>query len=370
LVIFVNLEKCLQMHKLLKIVFLFFVLALFADQSLAQLSRKTIKKNNKKMRNFKGGYNTFDKSKKYNSFGITVNSFNYFGDLAPKSGMFSTDISFTRPAFGATFGHRFGPRYTLQADFFWGTLMGSDYESADPNDINHKSRYIRNLQFRNRIKELSVTAVFDLYKNESSYITRIDLTPYAFLGVSVLHHNPKGYVEDNAVSHTTGIPLPEAGTWVELQPLGTEGQFSDLAETDANFGIEPYSKIQVAIPFGIGIRYKVNQAMDLSFEVGTRYLFTDYIDDVSASYVDLDKLPSDLSRYMSDRSQQAEAISGATRDIPTERVSYNGYTVIPGYGQEGLEYIRGGAKDNDVYWTTTLRISYIIGGKFVKAKFR
>lgn len=358
------------MNKLLKVTSLLFVLMFFADQSIAQLSRKAIKKNNKSMRNFKGGYNNFDKSKKYNVFGITVNSLNYFGDLAPKPGVFSTDISFTRPAFGATFAHRFGPRYTLQADFFWGTLSGSDYESADPNDANQKPRYIRNLQFRNRIKELSLTAVVDLYKNESSYITRIDLSPYAFLGVSVLHHNPKGYVEDNAVSHSTGIPLPEAGTWVELQPLGTEGQFSDLAETDVNFGIEPYSKIQIAIPFGIGIRYKLNQAMDLSFEIGTRYLFTDYIDDVSASYVDLDKLPDDLSRYMSDRSQQTEAIDGATRDIPTERVSYNGYSVILGYGQEAVGNIRGGAKDNDVYLVTTLRASYIIGGKFVKAKFR
>ncbi|MDH5475759.1 MAG: DUF6089 family protein [Cyclobacteriaceae bacterium] len=316
------------------------------------------------MRNFKGSRNTFDQSRRYSSFGINASSLNYFGDLAPKPGVLSTDISFTRPAFGATYSYRFGPRYTVQADFFWGTLRGSDYESADPGDPDQKPRYIRNLQFRNRIKELSITAVVDLYKNESSYITRVELTPYAFLGISVFHHNPKGFVGNDS-------GLPEAGTWVALQPLGTEGQNSTLAETDVNYGIKPYSKIQIGIPFGIGARYKLNQAMDLSFEIGTRFLFTDYIDDVSANYVDLDKLPSDLSRYMSDRSTQTEAITGATRDdIPTERISYNGYSVIAGYGQENEHNMRGGVNDNDIYWVTTLRLTYIIGGKLAKAKFR
>ena len=44
------------------------------------------------MRNYKGGKNTFDKSKRYNSFGVTVNSFNYFGDLSPSDGWASTEI--------------------------------------------------------------------------------------------------------------------------------------------------------------------------------------------------------------------------------------------------------------------------------------
>lgn len=368
------------MKKVLRIIPLLLLFVFLADHSAAQLNRKAIKKNNKRMRNYKGAKNTFDKSKRYNSIGITLNSLNYFGDLAPKEGWASTDISFTRPGFGASFSHRFGPRYTLTAEYLWGTLKGNDFESADASDENAQFRYVRNLSFRNRVNELTVKAVFDAFKNESSYITRVTLTPYAYAGVSLIYHNPKGYVHPDS-------GLPEAGTWVALQPLGTEGQFSDLDEADANFGIKPYSRIQIGIPFGIGARYKLNQAMDFAFEIGTRYLFTDYIDDVSTNYVDQDNFDSDLAWYMSDRSRErTDAASGAERDLNqianTTGVEASGFDTnswliqtapFGGFGQQGPAEFpskRGGSGDNDIYWVTTLKVSYILGGKFMKAKFR
>lgn len=337
------------------------------ESSFAQLNRKQIRKNNKRMSSFKGKKNNFSADKKYNSIGITLNALNYFGDLSPKAGALSTDISFTRPGFGIDFAHRFGPRYTLKASFLYGTIRGDDFESADPADSEAKFRYVRNLQFRNRIKELTVVAVFDLFKNEASYISRVQFTPYTFIGLTAFHHNPQAYVGEDS-------GLPEAGTWVDLEPLGTEGQYSTLDGTDVNSGIKPYKKIQLAIPFGVGGRYRLNQVFDLSLEFGIRYTFTDYLDDVSQNYVDPSKLNSDLARYLADRSGEANAaVSGSPRNfelINAAASDRNGDGLYDGFGNEGQYNYRGGKDDNDVYFVTTIRVAYIIGATFTRAKFR
>ncbi len=107
-------------------------------------------------------------------------------------GKVSTDISYTRPAFGLGFAHRFGPRYTLQVQYLHGTLKGSDAESADKSDLESGIyRYQRNLSFRNRIHELSVVAVFDLFENESTYGSRAVWTPYLFLGAAGFLNQPE-----------------------------------------------------------------------------------------------------------------------------------------------------------------------------------
>ena len=65
-----------------------------------------------------------------------------------------------------------------------------------------------------------------------------------------------------------GNPMPNAGEWVDLQPLGTEGQHSDQQEGDANYGTKPYKRLQIAIPGGIGARFRLNEVFDISAEIG------------------------------------------------------------------------------------------------------
>lgn len=349
-----------------------------AESGYSQINRRQIRKNNKRISTFRGKKAGFSKEKRYDYLGVSLNAFNYFGDLAPLEGRASTDISFTRPGIGIFYGHRFGPRYTLRASFTYGTVRGDDFESADLNDENARFRYVRNLHFRNRIKELTVVAIFDLFKNESSYISRVQWTPYAYTGVTVFHHNPQAFVPEDS-------GLPEAGTWVNLQPLGTEGQYADLQESDANYGIKPYKKIQISIPFGIGMRYRLNQVLDLSFETGVRYLFTDYLDDVSQNYVDPGVFGSDdLARLMSDLSREANApVSGDARQLDNPNIQEivnrtytftgtdgNTYTRIAGFGYEDPENLRGNKKENDLYFVTSIKVAFIIGASFRRAKFR
>jgi hypothetical protein len=347
------------------IICLFFLIG-FSDEAEAQLNRRTIKKNNRRMTSFKGKKYGF-KNKAYSGFGFSLNALNYYGDLSPKPKNVSTDISFTKPAVGLSFMHRYGPRYTILGELMYGTLSGGDAKSADYNDAeNGKYRYQRNLSFRNRIKELTVLAYFDLFENDATYMSRVKWTPYAFIGITGFLHNPQAIAPDKDLK---GNPLPEAGQWVDLRPLGTEGQHSTLESTDANSGIKTYSKFQVAIPIGMGARIRLNDVMDLWAEVGFRYTFTDYLDDVSKNYVDLGVLNGPLAKAMSYRSNELPPDKLPTLQPYVARDGQT-YATIPGYGSEYYSNNRGSKADKDIYMVTTIRLTYIIGATFHKAKFR
>ena len=230
---------------------------------------------------------------------------------------------------------------------------------------NGKYRFYRNLSFRNRIEELSVTASMDLFENQATYMSRLNWTPYAFLGLGLLHHNPQALAPAAGLD---GQPLPEGGQWVNLRELGTEGQFADLQPTDANYGIKPYNLIQLSIPMGLGARFKLTEVLDFSAEIGVRYLFTDYIDDVSRNYVDLGVLESPFARALSYRSNEITTLDVAR--IPTIARDGETYDLINGYGSESPPNIRGKKSNNDIFMVTTLRVSYIIGKTMHRAKFR
>ncbi len=343
--------------------FLVFLLILSrVFESSGQMNRRAIKRNNKRITSFTGQRANF--TKRYNFIGLSVNSMNYFGDIAPFSKRLSTDISFTKPAFGFSVARRFGPRYTLQAQFLYGTLSGSDTDSADPSDSKDHPRYLRNLSFRNHIKEFSIVAYYDLFENQLSYSKRPMWTPYAYLGVALILHNPKAR---GPKTDLEGNVLAEADDWISLRSLGTEGQYSKLDPSDANYGIKPYSLLVVAVPFGVGSRFKLTELLDLWIEIGARYTFTDYLDDVSKSYVDLGVLNSPLAKAMSYRTTEL--------GTPTNPITYQGrdqqfYTVQNGYGQEQNGNIRGNKSAKDVYMVTTLRFTHIIPNSFQRAKQR
>ena len=336
-----------------------------------QMNRRNIKKNNKRIGSFRGRKSHFDKNKVYNAIGISLNAFNYYGDLSPSPKRVSTDISLTRPAIGISFVHRFGPRYQLVGSFMYGGIRGSDNDSADPDDLeNAVFRYNRNLSFRNRIKELSAVGQVDLFENQSTYISRVKWTPYIYAGVAVFHHNPQAQAPE---FDAAGNPTGKKGEWVALQPLGTEGQNADLLDTDVNHGLKPYKRIQFAIPFGLGMRFRVNEVIDIAGEFGFRYTFTDYLDDVSGNYVDLGVFGNDvLARAMSYRSSEVAATnqSYVGRDGQT-------YNVVAGYGSEFAGAtpddpgnVRGNNADKDIYMVTSIRVTYILGKTFHRAKFR
>jgi len=339
------------MKKVGALVLVIALVAAFSQDAYSQINRKNIKRNNRNISSFRGNKNSF-KRNVYNAIGISLNAFNYYGDLSPTPKKFSTDLAYTRPAIGASFVHRFGPRYQVVASLTFGGIKGSDHESADPNDNDAAFRYVRNLSFRNRIQELSAVAQIDLFENQATYISRVRGTPYLFAGVAFFHHNPQARAPKTDLQ---GNPLPNAGEWVDLKDLQTEGK--------------DYKLVQIAIPFGLGVRFRLNELMDIAGEFGFRYTFTDYLDDVSNKYVGFDNLDGELARAMAYRSNEVQLGASGKVDeiISAPRNNDGGYSTIPGYGREGDQR---GTDAKDLYTVTTIRLTYIINKNYHRAKFR
>ena len=130
----------------------------------------------------------------------------------------------------------------------------------------------RNLQFQSSLLEGFIAAEFypTVFLEQMTGMES-RLKPYGLIGFGMFKFNPKGkYYDANGNS-----------SWVELQPLMLEGQ--GMAEYGER---KPYKLMQMEIPMGIGLKYFVKENFYVGFEVLHRKTFTDYIDDVSTTYID------------------------------------------------------------------------------------
>lgn len=345
----------MKLHKVPKI---FVVICLIASFSANGQSNKY--KRRKATNRVISAYRGFAQGqfKPYFSLAFNINALNYFGDLAPLDNAGSTDISFTRPGFGGTAEYRAAPNFGIRAGLSWGRIKGDDFTS-DPNDAKSGPRYERNLSFRNDIKELQLGFTYYIARQLGGVSSRPLINGYIFAGVAGIHHEPMGRVpEFDYQGNNTTTPLQQAGEWVKLRPLGTEGQF--LPDRP----IEAYSQFQLAIPLAVGVRMALPGPLDVGLEFGYRFLFTDYIDDVSGTYVDLDRFDDPLARIMSDRSTEPIAVwNGESRitDLPLTDVQFPSGDVYRvhvnnGTGRDGS--IRGNPDQNDMIFMTSIRVTY------------
>ena len=277
----------------------------------------------------------FSKRKQYNSVGFSLNAMNYFGDIVPVTNFTSLRLGATRVGAGISITRRFYPRLSGRFGLSYGRISGDDSQAADPNGPDSKFRYNRNFSFRNDILEASAVAIVDLIENRNNYLKRPDFVPYVFAGVAGIYTNPKGLVGKNNEGLTEGTYLP-------LSDLKTEGQ--------AN----AYGHTQFVIPFGGGIRYRINRNFDASLEIGWRKTFTDYLDDVGGKYADVNKLSPGSQRYFG---------NGITRSI-TEK---NGQ--FPNFTDPSSQRGDSGNK-TDWYIVTGVTLNYILTPRIKNPKFR
>jgi hypothetical protein len=307
----------------------------------------------------------------------SINAMNYFGDLAPSPGKLSTDVSFTRPGLGIAYGRKFHSNLSYRVGFNYGRIIGDDNSSDPTGDEGAPQRYARNLSFRNDIKELSAIMQVDILPNYGGPQSRLLLNGYVFFGVAAFHHEPMGLVPQ--YDHQTygfnppdGTPrLENAGEWVKLRELGTEGQ---------NYGVgQKYKPFQVAVPLGVGGEVFLNQKFTVGLELGARMLFTDYIDDVGGTYFNLGDFDANdvLARIMSDRAAEAIAANtGEARSTVESNIRLGNFS----NGQQfyhnfdngtGLESnTKRGTSSNDLYFMTRIRVVYILNNNTRRPKRR
>ncbi len=213
--------------------------------------------------------------------GLFIGGSYYLGDLNPRQHFYMT-----RPAFGAFYRYAWDYRGAIRFGFNWGQIEGDDAQSENKDQIE------RNLNFKSNIQEFYGIAEFNFYDyrigNNKHFFTL-----FIFAGLAGFHFNPLGNLGGNS--------------WQELRPLRTEGQS------------KKYPLWQISIPFGIGIKVNVAKNIGLGIEWGPRKTFTDYLDDVSKKYPDLNTNPPNgqLGMVMSNRTKYPWSyISGYSRGNP------------------------------------------------------
>lgn len=230
--------------------------------------------------------------------GVYFGGINYEGDLAPSS--FIVSFSETHLDFGAFIYVKTNDWLGLKINYHHGTLSGTDANAQDGGRFN------RNLSFRSPLDELSLSAAFFYASN---HLKRHIVQPYLTLGVGIFRFNPQAKWD---------------GQWYDLQPLSTEGQgLSGFADK------QPYKKVQICLPIGSGFHINLGKRMALICEASLRKTFTDYLDDVSTSYVPLDDLRREkgemaaiLSNRMLSKDAQLHSLNQMGRGDPKNKDWY------------------------------------------------
>jgi len=244
----------------------------------------------------------------------------YFGDLCD-----NFDCAVFRPNLNFGVVYRNSSRLLIRNEFHYIRLFGTDAGGLNQS---------RNLHFRSNNYEVTWSAVYDLIPYERKFRYRAPFTPYAHGGIGFTYFSPQAKLDSK---------------WYNLRELQTEGK--------------NYSRVTPVVSYGAGVRYKASPKLNISIEAGYRWTFTDYLDDVSGTYVDNSSFKDANAKALADRTNEIEA---------TYR--YSDYDYATNTWNEGHQ--RGNPKRKDGYFLFEVKAEYRIkwmvqGGSILrKAKFR
>lgn len=233
-------------------------------------------------------------------FGLQINAglMNYGGDLQGKA------YTFDKAKITAGVNLRYQvDKFALRAGFNYGSVEGDDKLVA------------RNLSFKTNIAEGNLCLEYNFFSPEK----RMKIQPYIFAGIGVYHYNPYTTYNNQKVF---------------LQPLGTEGEGLSIYPNR-----KVYSLTNLENPFGIGVRYKLSSNLFIGIEFNSRFLYTDYLDDVSKFYPDENELFKERGQLAVD-------------------VSFRGDELNPSLSYPSGKK-RGNPKQNDNYYSSVITLTYV-----------
>jgi hypothetical protein len=241
--------------------------------------------------------------------GLIIGTSGYSGDLTPNTNYLSTG---QRHAALGIFLRKDLNRFTaVRGTFTYGKLSGDDAKS------NIEGVQNRNLSFQSNLLELSLVGEINPLGTNS---TGRRLQPYLYGGIAVFHFKPEANYN---------------GQLVELQPLGTEGQGMEGFD-------KPYKLTQISIPLGAGVKYQITERINIGVDVGVRKTFTDYLDDVSGTYVNYNDL-------LAGNGQVAAGLGNRSGELNPEGN-------IPAIVPTGTQ--RGNSLKDDWYFTAGVTVGY------------
>jgi hypothetical protein len=238
---------------------------------------------------------------------VGIGTSTYFGEMQNPSNYVDMKPSFNVGIQAFQFPNFIGNRLSTRSELTYFRLQGTDKTATN-------SRVVRNLSFYSDNLEVNSMVLLHLFPVSRRIAHRNFLNFYGALGGGLLYMNPKADYD---------------GDKVALQPLATEGT--------------KYSKFQIVIPFGIGIKLFRSSYYNVAIEGTWRKTFTDHLDDVSASgYPNPAILPNDLARALSDRRGEYYASIG----VPKTLFYHDG--------------VRGNPETKDSYMLVNIKLEYYL----------
>ncbi len=220
--------------------------------------------------------------------------------------LYDTDLSSSNFALNAAYVYHYKNRINFRGSLIFSRLSGDDKESPEFYRNN------RSLNFRTDVLEIS--SVVEFYLKKPTTGNKFNLKNikgkklaskvlaswgvYFSGGVGGFFYNPmakNNFNYPNVYENDGFTPDGDKMTHHKLRPLHTEGQgYEEGHSLGDDFNIpskvfkpgKTYKPVAVCIPLGIGVQKAFNSNMGLKAELGIRYTFTDYIDDVSGLYYD------------------------------------------------------------------------------------
>ncbi|MFZ1264230.1 MAG: hypothetical protein WAT34_12050 [Chitinophagaceae bacterium] len=205
--------------------------------------------------------------------GASAGVMNCLTDLGGKKGVgkkFIKDLNWknTKLSYGFYLVGMYQEKIGFRLEGTFGSIAGYDsiLKPVDPASNSDRFRYERNLSFKSKIADFQLSVeihplFFKSYDDQPPV-----LSPYAVAGIGYYLFDPQAKLN---------------GQWYALQPLKLEGQgFKEYPDR------KPYKLGQFNIATGLGVRYEINSMFNARLELVHRFLFTDYLDDVSTKYID------------------------------------------------------------------------------------
>ena len=214
---------------------------------------------------------------------------NYMGDLQDKPLTFDQ----SNKGVGAGLQYNFTNHFSLRTGFMYGKAGAHD-------KFNRPSLQSRNLSFESKIVEGNLLLDYNIFD-----LSIKKFTPYLFSGIALYHFNP--YTADSL------------GEKVFLRPLSTEGE--GIAQYPDR---KPYKLSQFSVPFGAGFKLRVSDNVILGYEIGMRKLFTDYLDDVSTTYVDQATLLAAKGPKAVEIAYRSDELKNTTTTYPPDKTIRGG----------------------------------------------
>jgi len=182
----------------------------------------------------------------------------YFGDIggAPTRsnwmGIKDLDIKQTRPSLYMGARYRIKRDFSVKATFVFGLLSGSDVGSVNS---------VRSYSFSTPFTEVSVQGEYYLMREDKKF-----MVANLFSKKGLINNNsPLSIYIFGGVGHLAYFPSLKGST-VKNRPFEQ---------------VSGYKKSTFVFPLGLGFKYSISNNTSIGYELGGRYVLSDYIDGFS-----------------------------------------------------------------------------------------